>query len=386
MSQRVRELFHGAFGTLPAVVTCAPGRVEVLGNHTDYNEGLVLSGAIDRTVWAAVGRRATEPIALCSSRFGAGVVRARADEPTAAGLPAWIRYPLGVYRALRQRGHRIEPFALALHGDVPLGAGLSSSAAVTVSCATALAALAGLCLEPIELARCCQQAERELVGAHCGLLDPLTALCGQRGHLLLIDFRTETWSAVPFPADRISVAITTSGVARSLATSAYNERRAECARAAAWFARQAPGVRSLRDVSRPQLLDADGTLDAVALRRAAHVVGENERVRQAVRCLERHELDRFGALLWESHQSSQELFDNSGPELDALVDIARTAEGVLGARLTGGGFAGATLALLDRSSQAAYEQTIVAEYERRTGRRAEVCFATLADGARVVTA
>lgn len=378
----MRGLYERCCGSRPAAVARAPGRVELLGNHTDYNEGYVLSAAIDRALWVAAGRSRTHDIELCSAELGRAVVSAEAEAPLPAEL--WARYPVGIYRTMKQAGVAVAPVCLAIASDVPVGVGLSSSGALTVACALALSALFDGPTEALTLARLCQEAEQELVGTQCGLLDPLTCLRGETGQLLLFDFRCLEHRTVAFPSARARLAITISDQSRRLADGAYNDCRADCAAAAAVLAQLHPHAQSLRDVSRAQLEAAERSLDPVRFRRARHVIGENERVLAAAHLLGSGDLAGCGRLLDASHESSRFDFGNSSPELDTLVEIARGLDGVYGSRLTGGGFGGAIVTLLDPAQASIFAQAMAREYLHETGRRATVFCTVPAAGARLV--
>jgi galactokinase len=382
MAGLARQLFVDTFAREPEAVSRAPGRVEVLGNHTDYNEGYVLSCSIDRAVFAAASRSSDgETFEFVSSEFPEVV---RIGDPGRRSYLKWVQYPLGVYVMLKQGGYPVEPFRLAVHGDIPMGCGLSSSAALEVAAGLCVCSLFGFSLERVDLAKICQRAENEFVGANCGLLDQFSALLGERNRLLFIDFRTLSYRTVPLPAHDLSVAVTTSGITHSLSESAYNERRRECALAADYFASVDANVKTLRDVTMEMLVAQEGRLDTDLYKRARHIIGENERVLAGIELLERGELHSFGRLLYKSHESSRLNFENSCNELDTLVGIARTIEGVYGSRLTGGGFGGATLALLDVAARERFEKTIVSEYGAATQRATAVHFASTADGATTI--
>jgi galactokinase len=379
MKEDVVKLFSKTYGSAPAALARAPGRVEVLGNHTDYNEGYVLSCAIDRVVYAAMGPSLDgETFEFVSNLFPDPV---RIGDPSRRSEQKWIRYPLGVQVIMKQGGYPVAPFRIALFGDVPMGCGLSSSAAIEVATALCLCAVNGLTIEKIDLAKICQRAENEFVGANCGLLDQFSSLLGQKNRLLFTDFRTLSCRTVPLSESDLCVAITTSGVTHSLVESAYNDRRRECAAAAEYFASVDPNVKTLRDVSMEVLVKHEGSLEKDVFHRARHIVGENERVLAGIGLLEKGDVTAFGRLMYKSHESSRLNFENSCPELDTLVSIARTIDGVYGSRLTGGGFGGATLALLDIEAKDRFEQTMVAEYKKATGRDTKVYFAAVADGA-----
>lgn len=382
MSSQVRKLFAESFNDEPSVVTRAPGRVEVLGNHTDYNEGYVLSCAIDRVVYAAASAGSDgDSFEFVSSHFPQVV---RVEEPKRRNEQKWTQYPLGVYSVLKQGGYQVKPFRLAIDGDIPLGSGLSSSAALEVATLLCLDSLYNLNITRVDMAKICQRAENEFVGANCGLLDQFSSLLGERNHLLFTDFRTLSYRTVPLAGDDVSIAITTSGVTHSLAESAYNDRRRECTAAADYFASVDPTVKTLRDVNMDMLLAHKEKLDDDVFKRARHIIGENERVITGIDLLQSGDVPAFGRLLYKSHESSRLNFENSCPELDALVGIARNMDCVYGSRLTGGGFGGATLTLLDSSCRQSFERSIVAEYKGATGRETVVHFASVADGAGIV--
>jgi galactokinase len=352
----------------------APGRVELLGNHTDYNEGFVLSAAIDKGTVANLESRDDEEIRL-SSRDAEGLVTSRLQhiEPLAKGH--WANYPLGVTDGLQNAGFSLGGFAAQYQTTLPVGAGLSSSAALEVSTAKGLAKLFHLDIAPLLLARICRLAENEFVGVNSGLLDQISSVFGKRGHVIFLDCRTEEVRLIKFP-ESLVLLIIHSGAAHRLVGGEYNDRREQCFRAARLL-----GVPFLRDATMEQLENAKSRIDPVIYRRALHIVGENERVQNAVQFLEGDQFDAFGALMFESHTSSQINFENSTPDLDALVEIAGTRPEILGSRLTGGGFGGATISLVRREAVDAVSDYVTTEYERRTGHRATAFTSEIADGA-----
>lgn len=375
--------FHNLFKTRATTFSRAPGRVEVLGNHTDYNEGVVLSAAIDREVWIAAGKSPSGECCVTSTQF---------PEPVTVRevLPqkdknAWVNYPIGVYKILKDRGFPVQPFLLAIHSTVPLGAGVSSSAALEVSTALALCRLFDISVDPVELAKICQKAENSFVGMNCGLLDQFSSLFGKAGHLLFTDFRSLDHETIPIAGSDVTLAITLSGVAHALVAGEYNSRRHECFEAAKFFSLKDPSIKTLRDVSMKQLVSAKTELTPQFFKRAMHVVGEDERVFTGMQLLKKGAVADFGKLLYQSHESSMHNFNNSCKELDILVDIARSVDGVYGARLTGGGFGGATLSLLNSRSKENFEKTMKREYKKQTGRDTTVHFAKIADGASILS-
>ena len=350
----------------------APGRVELLGNHTDYNQGLVLAAAIDRGLKVSGERRVDGRIAIHSSARGEFEIRIEDLRPQ--DEPRWVNYVLGVVRELLDAGVPIEGFSARIEGDLPSGCGLSSSAALEVATALLLLKLSGTQLPPMQLARLCQRAEHRFVGVQSGLLDQITSIFGRADHAVFFDARNEEVRPIPFPPD-LALIITESGRKRELSDGLYNERREET-RAAA----QALGVVALRDISPNELEKRD--LPPLLRRRAAHIVGENERVQRALSFLAKDDGPGFGALLYESHESSRQNFENSTTELDLLIEIARDLPGVFGARLTGGGFGGATVTLCEKAAAARIADDLARIYRQRVGRQSRALVCSLADGAR----
>lgn len=319
----------------------APGRVELLGNHTDYNLGVVLGAAIDRGL-TMIGTRRNDDIIHLSSQL--------IDEPVTTSLSdlrprtahRWANYVLGVVAQFRAARFQIAGFAAEVSGDLPAGAGLSSSAALEVATAGLLMALHGLRLDPLEVARLCRRAENEFVGVQSGLLDQATSVFGREDHVVFLDCRSEEIAPIPFPAGLVLVIAQSRGK-HDLLASLYNRRREECAAAA-----RALRVSSLREVTPAELERAGPQLDPLLRHRAAHIVGENQRVWRAVKILQSGgDPAEFGALMNASHESSRTNFENSTADLDRLVELARSRPGVLGSRLTGGGFGGATVTLVE---------------------------------------
>lgn len=353
----------------------APGRVELLGNHTDYNEGVVLSAAIDRGVTLTGEATNSSRVTLCSSTLGATF---EADLATLAPSKdhEWANYLLGVLDVFQKSGLPVGGFSAQIQSDLPLGAGLSSSAALEVSTAMLLQKLFGLNLDRLQVAKMCRRAENEFVGVNCGLLDQASSAFGKKGHAIFLDCRAETVETIPFP-DGVELLITQCGVAHRLSGGEYNERRLQCFDAAARL-----GAKALRDVTSAQLEAGKANLPELSYKRAAHVVGENERVLRGIEFLKSGDVKGFGELMFASHESSRHNFENSTPELDALVDISRGLPGVLGSRLTGGGFGGATVTLIERDKAAAITDALVSKYLVQTGHMPTAHLCEIADGAR----
>ncbi|MDQ3623975.1 MAG: galactokinase [Verrucomicrobiota bacterium] len=352
----------------------APGRVEFLGNHTDYNEGVVLAAAIDRGLTVSGFSGDDRRLVLTSLALGRRVEVPLARLEPQAKEP-WANYALGVVHELIEEGFEVGSFRAEVSGDLPPGAGLSSSAAFEVATARFLMKLHRLEIPDLVLAKLCQRAENRFVGVRSGLLDQVTSIFGRANHLVFLDCRSEEVRTIPFPED-MALLIADSGVKHSLARGQYNTRREECADAA-----EALGVRALRDISAHDLQTFTGSLDPLLRRRAAHIMGENERVWRALDSLEAGDAVALGALMNASHESSRTNFENSTQELDLLTGIARSLPGVLGSRLTGGGFGGATVSLVRASAAATAARQLGEEYAARARRPAQVFICRIADGA-----
>lgn len=353
----------------------APGRVELLGNHTDYNEGVVLSCAINYGVRAHGGKRSGGEIELRSELNSAPVCLAVSEVAPLTGQASWANYPLGVVQVLRAAGHGVEGFAASFTSDLPAGAGLSSSAALEVATAVLLCKIFALDISPLDVAKLCRKAENDFVGVQCGLLDQVSSVFGKAGHAVYLDCRSETVETIALPHG-LALLVFHSGVPHRLVGGEYNERRAQC-----FMAARELGVKALRDVSGAQLAAARGSLDSLVYRRAAHIVGENARVLAGIEFLRAGDGGAFGSLMFESHESSRLDFENSSPELDVLVEIAHEIPGVLGSRLTGGGFGGATISLVEAGFLETAARRMDTEYTRRTGNRGHAYPCESADGA-----
>ena len=370
--------FAGRFGGSPSIFR-APGRVNLIGEHTDYNDGFVMPAALEFSTWVAAAPRTEPRLRLYSEQF-----RETAELQLDAldGLPRhhWSDYVRGVAALLRRSGHTLAGADLLIDGQVPLGAGLSSSAALEVSAAWALASLAGAALTPPAMARLCQQAEHEFAGTRCGIMDQYIAVFGQAGHALLLDCRSLQHRLVPIPPG-VRLVICNSMVRHALASGEYNRRREECEAAVAAIRRDQPSVRALRDVT-PDLLQAHhADLPETVYRRARHVVGENARVEAAAEALRVGDLPGFGALMFASHRSLRDDYQVSCRELDLLVDLAAPLPGVYGARMTGGGFGGCTVNLVAEEAAPAFAASIAAAYKEQTGQAPPVYVCSAAEGA-----
>jgi galactokinase len=361
----VREHFVRIFHREPAVVTSAPGRVNLIGEHTDYNGGYVLPMAIPQRTWVAVARQG-DTRARASSRNLGGGDRIREFRVGAEVVTrSWVDYVQGVTQALARDGHTVSGFDLAIVSDVPLGSGLSSSAALEVAVLRGLRDLFGLPLEDVRLAQLGQRAENDFVGAPVGLMDQMAASLAGDHTALFLDTRTLAFEQVPLPPGGELVVIN-SGIAHNHASGDYRTRRAECERAAA-----ALGVAQLRDLGVADLPRVAALPDPIA-RRARHVITENERVLESVAAMKAGDLHRLGGLFAASHASQRDDFEVSVPEIDRLVDLATAEHGVFGARLTGGGFGGSIVALVEAGAAQQIAARVTHAYRAGSGHTATV--------------
>jgi galactokinase len=385
--EKATEDFRLHFDAEPTVVVRAPGRVNLLGEHVDYNDGWVLPVAIDRAAYVVASPRADRLARIDAADLDARVtldLRRLDNKCDTIGRPlaGWARYPAGVAAALQARHLDVPGIDALIRSSVPIGAGLSSSAAVEVALALAWSATGDWKLSPTELVLACRAAENDYVGVSCGIMDQLASACGRKDHALLIDCRTLEWRTIALPAG-VAIVVADTGVRRHLASGAFNERRLECEEAVRHLRGMLPDIRALRDVSIAELDRCSARLPGRLLARARHVVEECQRVRRGAELLESADLDAFGKLLDEAHESLRDFYEVSCPELDAMASAARRIDGCFGARLTGAGFGGCTVALVREEAAQAFSATLAREYERTTGRRAviEVCRAS--DGATV---
>jgi galactokinase len=384
---RLAEIFNQRFGMACDAVARAPGRVNLLGEHVDYNGGWVLPAAIDRATYVAFGRGDEETCEVFAADFNeqarisfAEVAKGRS---AAGDMAEWARYPAGVAWSLAQRGLTIKGMRAVIASDVPRGAGLSSSASVELAFAVAWQALGGWRLAPMDMALTCQRAENDYVGVNCGIMDQAASACGEAGRLLLLDCRSLEYQTLPLPADA-SIVIADTGVRHSLSSSAYNDRRAACEAAVRLLSRELPDIRLLRDVSLADFDRLAHILPDEVERRARHVVEEIARTQQAIKLLAAGDLEAFGALMNQCHASLRDLYEVSCPELDAMARIAQSLKGCYGARLTGAGFGGCTVNLVERDQAAAFTQQLGARYAAETGRKAEIYVCSAAAGAGLI--
>ncbi len=376
------EKIFGA-GDGPIAVGRAPGRVNLIGEHTDYNDGFVFPMAIDFEMRMAGRKRADRMVRIYSQEYQR-VVEFSLDNITFDGGEQWSNYPRGVLSELQEAGLELPGMDLAFSGNIPQGAGLSSSAALEVVTAVIARELAGFTFDDPKLARLCQRAENEFVGMKCGIMDPFISLMGRKGHALFLDCRSLEFRHIPLTLGDYRVVICKSGVKHSLVDSEYNVRRRQCEEGVAVLSKRFWEVWALRDVTLEQLERCRPELDPVIYRRCRHIVEENERVVESVAALTAGDLARFGGLMNASHDSLRDLYEVSCPEIDRLVELARSVPRVLGSRMTGGGFGGCTVNLVAESAIPEFERMVLEPYRKETGIEPEFYISTPAAGAKIL--
>jgi galactokinase len=379
LTQMVRDAFQGKFGGPPALVAKAPGRVNLIGEHTDYNDGFVLPMAIDRAIWMAASPRDDRRVVLHSLDFDR-VSEFSLDDIKKGDLGP-IEYVKGVAFFLAETGLDLVGFDGVMKGNVPIGAGLSSSAALELVTARVFTALAGAPWEPVAMAKLAQRAENQWVGMNCGIMDQLISAAGQEGKALLIDCRSLELKQTPLPSGTVVVVMDTNTRRgeHGHMDSAYNERREQCEEAARII-----GVPVLRDVSMEQLEANKGRLSDVTYRRARHVVSEDERTLKAYKIMLADDPAALGQLMNEAHTSISRDFEVSSEALDAMAEIAQAQPGCFGARMTGGGFAGCAVALIDEGVVEAFTADVARLYEERIGIEPQLYVCRASAGAGIV--
>jgi galactokinase len=369
------RLFEQRFHSHASHVSSAPGRVNLIGEHTDYNDGYVLPLAIDRYTAVAAGARRDTMLRAYSENLQSSI-RAPLDDLVPRKRPSWSNYIRGIALLLQRSGATLPGVTLCIKGTIPRGAGLSSSAALEIAAAHAIRMLSGLACSDLDLIHLCQKAEHEFVGVLCGIMDQYVTTLGKTGTAMLLDCRTLDSEHIRIPPE-LRILILDTGVRRSLSSSGYNTRREECTMAVKILQKVLPDIRALRDVQPEDFSRYSTDLSPALRKRAQHVVNENQRVLRAAQALGEGDLDELGTLLYESHMSLKHLYEVSCTELDALVDICAECEGVVGARMTGAGFGGSVVCLAHKGAVADVNARVEREYPARTGKSAlsHVCAA-----------
>jgi galactokinase len=369
---KLKSEFIARYDRAPRIFR-APGRVNLIGEHTDYNDGFVLPCAIDFATYVAASVRDDRKIRVASLNFE-GEIEVDLDDTAQPPAANWTKYVQGVALSLEAAGYRLKGADLLIDSDIPIGAGLSSSAALEVSASLALVSLSGHKIDGMELAKIGQAAEHKYAGVLSGIMDQFASVFGKAGHALFLDCRSLEWSVVPVSSAEFVICNTK--VKHDLAESEYNRRRAECLAAAEFF-----GKTSLRDVSREEIEERWDEMPKTLRKRAMHVVSENERVIRVVEALKRDDLNMVGMWINESHESLTGRYEVSSRELGIMADIARMQPGVLGARMMGGGFGGCTINLVHGLDYKEFVEKVCEAYHQMTGIVPEIYLCRVSDGA-----
>lgn len=388
ISNHIAKIFQDTFGAAPAHIVRAPGRVNLLGEHVDYNDGFVLPAAIDRATYIAFAPSGSDRSTLVAvdmnqqASFTAKTMPAKA-QADGSPLPDWAYYPAGVMWSLNTENVSTPAMNAVFASDVPRGSGLSSSASVEMVFALAWQTLGGWTLPPMKRALLGQKAENQYVGVNCGIMDQFASACGVENRLLLLDCRSLEWKTIPLP-ENVSIVIADTTVRHKLTSGEYNKRRAACEEAVRLLTRDLPAIKSLRDVSVDEFNRFASKLPKEVYKRARHVVDEIERSSQAEALLVAGNVQPFGELMNECHASLRDFYEVSSPELNVMTSIAQSLEGCYGARLTGAGFGGCTVNLVQRERAEEFAQALAKGYESQTGLHPEIYITHASNGAELL--
>lgn len=375
----IRRRFQELYGSRPRLFS-APGRVNLIGEHTDYNDGFVFPAAINRRTLVAAAVRSDRKVRVHSVEEGETLEFDLDAEPSAKEN-SWLNYVEGVARILEMRDVELRGADLMVQSDIPSGAGLSSSAALEIGAGLALVEVSEAQIDMVALSLAAQTAEHTFVGTRCGIMDQLSSSLGRHGHALLIDCRSLEITPIPVDTTAMALVLCDTNVKHSLASSQYNKRREECERGVAILREHLPGIRALRDVTQEEFERFADRLPEPIRSRCRHVVTENARTLAAADAMRNGDYRTMGTLMAQSHDSLRYDYEVSCPELDAMVEIARSVEGAIGARMTGGGFGGCTVNFVRRDQLGKFTDTIMREYRSRTGNEASIYTIELEDGA-----
>ena len=378
-ARTVAERFLAVYGTSPSGLFRAPGRVNLIGEHTDYNDGFVMPVAIDFSCYSAIRSRSDRTLSVYSQQFQENI-EFNLDRLVGPPKKHWTDYVRGVAAVLRDEGYPLKGADLLIDGQVPIGSGLSSSASIEVSSALALTSLGGITVPLGTLARLCQRAENEYTGARCGIMDQFVSCFGRQDQALLLDCRSLEMTYLALPPN-VRLVICNTMVRHELAAGEYNERRASCERSIEAIRRFLPSIRALRDLTLEDLEKYRSLLSEIDFRRCRHVITENARVIDAKEALGHVDLARFGRLMYQSHNSLNHDYEVSCRELNLMVSLARNLPGVYGARMTGGGFGGCTINLVEREAVTEFQTSVAQEYEKLTDLSPQISASSAAGGA-----
>jgi galactokinase len=378
-ARTVAERFLAVYGTSPSGLFRAPGRVNLIGEHTDYNDGFVMPVAIDFSCYSAIRSRSDRTLSVYSQQFQENI-EFNLDRLVGPSKKHWSDYVRGVAAVLRDEGYPLKGADLLIDGQVPIGSGLSSSASIEVSSALALTSLGGITVPLGTLARLCQRAENEYTGARCGIMDQFVSCFGRQDQALLLDCRSLEMTYLALPPN-VRLVICNTMVRHELAAGEYNERRASCERSIEAIRKFLPNIRALRDLTLEDLEKYGSLLSEIDFRRCRHVITENARVIDAKEALGHVDLARFGQLMYQSHNSLNHDYEVSCRELNLMVSLARNLPGVYGARMTGGGFGGCTINLVEREAVTEFQTSVAHEYEKLTDLSPQISASSAAGGA-----
>ena len=385
----ITDVFHETFGGAAAHLVRAPGRVNLLGEHVDYNDGFVLPAAIDRATYIAFSPTGTNLSTLAAvdfnqrASFSPQTIRSK-NQADGSPLPEWAHYPAGVMWSLNEDQLETNGINAVYASDVPRGSGLSSSASVEMAFILAWQTISDWTLPPMQRALLGQKAENQYVGVNCGIMDQFASACGVENELLLLDCRSLDWKTIPLPED-VAIVIADTTVRRKLTSGEYNKRRAACEEAVRLLKQDLPYIQSLRDVSVQEFNRLADKLPEEVSKRARHVVEEIERSNQAEALLEAGNIQHFGELMNQCHASLRDFYEVSSPELNAMASIAQSLDGCYGARLTGAGFGGCTANLVAREKADEFARTLAVRYEAETGLHPEIYITRASNGAELLT-
>jgi galactokinase len=382
-AQKVKDTFREVFGCTETLVVRSPGRVNIIGEHLDYNEGFVLPAAIDKAIYVAIGKRTDDIVHLYAIDFKESIEVKIADiKPT----DSWATYVLGVVDQLIKRGHSISGFNLVLDGDVPLGAGLSSSAAVECATVFALNEMFDLKIDKIEMVRIAQKAEQTFSGVMCGIMDMFASMFGKNGQVIKLDCRSLEYQYKPFNLDGYKIVLFNTNVKHALCSSAYNERRQQCEQGLTWIKAHHPQVNSLRDATLEMLLQHVATKDALVFMRCKYVVEEIQRLLSGCDDLEKGDMNALGKKMFATHDGLSKMYEVSCKELDWLADAVKNNAAVLGARMMGGGFGGCTINLVKDEAIDELVEKISIGYKQSMQLELAAYVATIENGTEVIKA